>query len=387
MVFVEDLADVAEVEVVLGPGLPGQVDEPLQVLGDDDGLGRQGHHLAEAPVLAEGDLLDLGGHAGLEDVAAEVVEVGPAARAPGPGAAEFLLDGLELLLEEVLLLGLADAAADAVGDLLLELQQVDLVLQQGRQRLQPLVRVQHLQQPLLVGEGDGGVGGHGVGEDRAGVELGGQLADALRQVRVELKVREEAGLDGPGEGLGLVALEGGLVQGVGVGPEAAVGAADVGDADAAGGLDDDLVRAALAPHALEDGRRHAHLVEVRRPRVGPVRVLLGDQDEGLLGIEGGVDGGDGGLAADAQRHDDAGERDRPAQGEDRQAPGRRRLGLVRGHRRAPSVCAARGAGHSAGTGSATASAGGASSSRPCSCRSANRTLTLRDTPGSCIVTP
>ena len=180
MVFVQDALHVPQVQVVLGPGLPRHVDEPVEVLGNDHRLGRQRHHVAEAGVLAQGDLLHFLGHAGLQDL---LVKFGNA-RGAGVAVAQLLLDRLELLLEEVLLLRLRQARPHAVADLALDLEEADLVLEDVGQGPQPLLGVDHLQEVLLVGEGDGGVGGHGVGQARAVRRLGHLLAHALGQVGV-----------------------------------------------------------------------------------------------------------------------------------------------------------------------------------------------------------
>jgi hypothetical protein len=52
--------------------------------------------------------------------------------------AQFLLDGLDLLVQVVLALALFHLALDAATDALVDLQDVDLVLQQLEQLFQPL---------------------------------------------------------------------------------------------------------------------------------------------------------------------------------------------------------------------------------------------------------
>ena len=56
VVLVEHLRGVVEVEVVVGPGVPGQLGDPLQVGPDDLGL----HRLAAGPLQPAQLALDLG---------------------------------------------------------------------------------------------------------------------------------------------------------------------------------------------------------------------------------------------------------------------------------------------------------------------------------------
>ena len=59
VVGVEDLAGVGDVEVVLGPRAPRQLDEPLEVGADDAVLGGRGRQALEPAELAVGLLARL----------------------------------------------------------------------------------------------------------------------------------------------------------------------------------------------------------------------------------------------------------------------------------------------------------------------------------------
>ncbi len=112
--------------------------------------------------------LDIRGHAGALGAFAEVLGLGLAA----VRLAEFLLDGLELLLEEVLALGLFDLAAGLVLDLLGHLQNVDPLDEAVVDLLEPLEDVGGLEQVLALLDGVGEVGGDEVGQ-------GGGVVDAV----------------------------------------------------------------------------------------------------------------------------------------------------------------------------------------------------------------
>src|SRR6185312_4481467 len=95
VIGVEDLARLIEVEPVLGPLRPRQLDEPLEV-GPLDGVLRRGlRHLLEAIELLAGGLLDLRRHLGGLDLLLEGVEV-----AGVLALAELVLNRLELLAED-----------------------------------------------------------------------------------------------------------------------------------------------------------------------------------------------------------------------------------------------------------------------------------------------
>ena len=90
MVFLQHLPRVGDVQVVLGGGLPGQADHPVQVGLDDRVLGGLGGHLAHAVELALGLLLGLFRHARGRDAPLELLDLG-LLLVP---LAQLLLDGL-----------------------------------------------------------------------------------------------------------------------------------------------------------------------------------------------------------------------------------------------------------------------------------------------------
>jgi hypothetical protein len=78
--------------------------------------------------------------------------------------AQFLLDGLDLLVQVVLALALLHLPLDAAADALFHLQDVDLVLEQLEQLLQALGHLEQVQHRLLGLELERQVRGDGVGQ-------------------------------------------------------------------------------------------------------------------------------------------------------------------------------------------------------------------------------
>ena len=136
VVLVEDLASVADVEVVLGFLRPGEIDEPLEVGADHPVLGGDRRQLLEPAELPFGGLLRLLRQAGLLDPLAELVDLGLLLVA----LAELLLDRLELLAQEVLALALVDLGLDLGLDLRAELDHLELAGEDLREAPQPLGR-------------------------------------------------------------------------------------------------------------------------------------------------------------------------------------------------------------------------------------------------------
>ena len=103
------------------------------------------------------------------------------------------MDGLDLLVEVVLLLGLLHLLLDLDVDPLVDVDLLDLDVDQVLKPLQPLVGVDQLEQPLLVGGGDHQVGREDVGEPVRVVHLEGGHQALEGQVVRHLGVLLEGG--------------------------------------------------------------------------------------------------------------------------------------------------------------------------------------------------
>ncbi len=169
MVLVQDLLGVVEVEVVIGLDAPRQADEPVDV-GADDALLRAGARDAgQAVDLLEGALLDLVRHGRLLDLLAQLGRLGDGRIV----LAELLLDGLHLLAQDVLALGLVHLGLDLGLDAALELEDLDLLGEELARQPQPIRDVDGLQQLLaLLGRHLRAVGRH-VGQQAAVDDVAG----------------------------------------------------------------------------------------------------------------------------------------------------------------------------------------------------------------------
>ena len=126
------------------------------------------------------------GELGLLDLLFEIGELVPALV-----VAEFLLDRLHLLVEIVFALGLLHLALDARADALLDLEHRNLALHQPEHLLQARGDRQRLQDRLLVGNLDGEMRSHGVGELGVIRDLLDHADDFGRDLLVELHIALE----------------------------------------------------------------------------------------------------------------------------------------------------------------------------------------------------
>ena len=179
VVAVEDLAGVRHVEVVVAVHVPGQRDDPVQVRADDGVLGALRRDVAEAVELPAGRLVGLLRELELLDLLAQLVDLGLLL----VGLAELLLDGPELLAQEVLALALVDLAAHVALDLGAELQHVELAREDADELAHALLDVVLLEQRLLVLRLDA----HGAGDEERErprlLDVGRGHLELLGQVR------------------------------------------------------------------------------------------------------------------------------------------------------------------------------------------------------------
>ncbi len=208
VVLVEDPGSLADVEVVVGGGVPGQPDQPVDVGPDHADLGRGRGDPAHPVDFLEGPRPDLVGHPGLLHLLAELVDLGLLRVV----LAQLALDRLELLAEDVLALGLVDLRLDLALDLPLELEDLHLAVEERRDELEALDDVDRLEKLLaLLGGHVGAVGDH-VGQQARLADVAGGDGRLRRHGRARLDVLLDLGLDGLHEGLDLEALRGGVRQ-------------------------------------------------------------------------------------------------------------------------------------------------------------------------------
>ena len=251
--------------------------------------------------------LDLLRHAGGLDLLAQLVDLGLLRVV----LAQLALDGLELLAQDVLALGLVHLGLDLGLDPALELEDLDLVREEGRDELEALDDVDRLEHLLAL------LGGHvrAVG-DHVGQQPG--LADVARGDRGLRRDRRavghvllDLGLDRAHQRLDLEAVRALVGEFLDGRAEVRLGPGEAEDAQPALALDDRPDRPVLELHDLGDLGQRADGIELG----GIVDVLLlglalGDERDGPALGDRGVERVDALLAADLERDDHLGEDDR-----------------------------------------------------------------------------
>ncbi len=145
MVGVEDFHRVRQIFADLAPLAPGQRQQRVDVVAHDRGFGRHGRHHLELLQLAQDLAFGLLRHLGGLDLLFHLLEIGVLV-----ALAQFLLDGLDLLVQVVLALALLHLALDAAADALFNLQDVDLAFEHAQQMLEPLADFAHFEDVLLL---------------------------------------------------------------------------------------------------------------------------------------------------------------------------------------------------------------------------------------------
>ncbi len=136
MVGVQHVLRLGQIVADAGTFLPGHADQPVDVVANHRSLGGHGRHHPQLVQLGLGLGLGFLGHACLLDLLLELFGlVGHVFQ-----LAQFLLDGLGLLVEIVLALALLHLLFDTIADALLDLEHIDLALDQTHQMLEPLPR-------------------------------------------------------------------------------------------------------------------------------------------------------------------------------------------------------------------------------------------------------
>jgi hypothetical protein len=151
VIGVENGLRAHEVDHFVGAARPRQRDEPVDVGTRHGVLGRGGGHLRQAVQLADRFPLDRIGHAGRLDLLAQFLGF------PGliVALAQFSLDGLQLLAQEVVALVLADLGLHLRLDLGAQLEHLELLDEDAVQVRHPLPQVQRLEHFLLRRRADG----------------------------------------------------------------------------------------------------------------------------------------------------------------------------------------------------------------------------------------
>ena len=268
-----------QVEAVLGVLAPGQLQQQLHVVVLHAELGTCRVHALELLQLALEGLAHLlrppllrGLRAHLLDLLLDGV------------AAQLVLDGLHLLVQEVLALLAVHLGAHLALDLVLHLQQLKLLGQVRQQQVGPLAEVGHLQHALLLGHLGVHVAADEVDQERGRVDvldrelgLGGDVRALLDDLQREVLQRAHQRVE-----LLVVLVRAQFVELLDAGGEIGLLPHHLGDLEALPALDDG--RGAAVRHAqhADDGGQRAHPVQVLRTRLLDVAVLLAHHAQRLV---------------------------------------------------------------------------------------------------------
>jgi len=314
VVHIEDFAGVGDIQVVIRALAPGQADQPVQVGADDAVFGGGGGQLGHAVQLAAGLLLRLLGHPGFLDLPAELLDLDLLLI----GLAQFMLDGLELLAQEVLALDLLHLRLGLRLDLAAQLQNFQLLVEDGHQPAELGRDVVDLQELLAFLQVDPDVGCDGVDDLQRIVHVqggGDQLRrDAGHQLRQVGKLVDDVA----GQGLDLDVVLDLLRVAADPGDQVWLGGRIFLDLDAGQALHqqaDGAIRG--AEQAVNHGHR-AHAVDLVRAGLFVLRIAGGDQADQALLAGHIIDQADRARLADGQRDGRIGVHDHAAQGQDGQ---------------------------------------------------------------------
>ena len=186
VVFLQDPRSLPQVQMVLGPDVPGQLGNVLEVGPDDLRLHRLAANPLQPAKLAVDLLARVGGKVEGRKLLLELFQLAHALLI----FAQLLADLLELLAQEHLPLPLAQLLLDLRLDVLLGIDHADLPLDVHQHAPQPLLHRQRLQQRLPLRRSDVDVAGHQVRKLAGLVHPGQYLLDHfLRQSRLLAELR------------------------------------------------------------------------------------------------------------------------------------------------------------------------------------------------------
>ena len=134
VIRIQHLLGLGEILLDLGAGLPRHLHHPVHIAAHHCGFGRHGGHHLQLGKLGQGLLTGIVRHPRLVNLTIEGFEFVRAVFQ----LTQLFLDGLHLLVEVVLPLALLHLFLDPGADALLDLQEVDLRLHHGHQKLDAL---------------------------------------------------------------------------------------------------------------------------------------------------------------------------------------------------------------------------------------------------------
>ncbi len=231
--------------------------------------------------------------------------------------AEFLLNGLHLLIQIILALGLLHLALYARADALFDLQNRDLAFHEAERLFEPALHAHRFKHFLLFGDLDRQMRGNGIGELRVVLDLACRTNDFRRDLLVQLDVVLELRDHRTGQRLDLDGIVFRLGENLGGRLVKIFTARVIVDLGAGAALDQNLHGAIGQLQKLENIGDRAHLVDGGRSRIVIPGIDLGDEHDLLVGAHDLFQRANGFLAPDEQRYDHVGEDHNVAQRQDR----------------------------------------------------------------------
>ncbi len=178
VVLVQNFPGLVQIQVVVGGFAPGQIDEPFEEIADDLVIRRVRRGPLEAFQFPFRLLHGVGRQLRLLQPELQFVDL------PGGVVAfpQLLLQGLDMFLEVIILLGLVHVALHLALDLLAQLQDFELAVDVGQNPVQALPYVNRFQQFLLLGLGNVEAAASDVGQHSWVAELPYQVPQLRGQI-------------------------------------------------------------------------------------------------------------------------------------------------------------------------------------------------------------
>src|SRR5438105_4535633 len=311
MILVEHRLSVLQIAVLAGLLVPGNGDEPVEIVARDGGFRRHRRHRLEALQLLDGLLLDVLRHLRLFDLLLQLVDlVALLVLAP-----QLLLNRLHLLVEVVLLLRLLHLLLDAGLDAAIDLELVHLDFEDAGDAVQALERRDDLEQVLLLVDADEQVRGNRIGQLARIVNTHRGNHRVVVQVVRQLHVLLEQRHDAPHRPLDVARRF--LLLGEHLDDDAveALVFLPLDGARAIDALDEHLDVAIRQLQALDDVGDAAHRVDIVRARIVNRRVVLRREEDPLVLQQRVLERARGRWPPDYERHHHVGENDDVPQGD------------------------------------------------------------------------
>src|SRR5882724_6134273 len=295
MVFVQNLFRTADIADFLGALLPRYRQQPVKIVARNGGLGGHGRHGFELLELLHGLFFYFRSHAGGFDLLLQFVKFALFA------AAQFLLDGLDLFVEVVLLLCAFHLLLHTGLNGPIHVELFDFDVEHVGNARQAFAGVKDFQQLLLFFNRKLQVSGDGVGEFCRVFHANGRDHRLVVQGLAELDVLLEEGSDSLHGSFERGRSFNGRARQADGGLEEAFGFGDLEDAATFDAFHENLdvaVRQFEALHDVDDGSDFVDFVGLGLVNAG---VVLSGQEDLLVAGECLFQGADAGFPADNER--------------------------------------------------------------------------------------